>query len=45
MLSTIMDLLQAGAETTGTTLKWGILYLALNPSVQEKVRKEIVTVG
>uniref|UniRef100_F6W8H6 Uncharacterized protein n=1 Tax=Ciona intestinalis TaxID=7719 RepID=F6W8H6_CIOIN len=38
----IMDLFQAGTETTSTTLRWAILYLANNPHIQaEKVQQEI----
>ena len=36
-LSRIMeDFLGAGAETSSTTLKWILLYLTLNPKVQER---------
>ncbi|CAH1273406.1 CYP2U1 [Branchiostoma lanceolatum] len=37
----IRDLFIAGSETTATTLKWGLLYTALNPEVQTKVQEEI----
>ena len=37
----LLDLFLAGAETTSTTLKWGVLFMALNKDVQEKCRQEI----
>ncbi|XP_078486709.1 cytochrome P450 2F3-like [Ciona intestinalis] len=37
----IMDLFQAGTETTSTTLRWAILYMVNNPNIQEKVQQEI----
>ncbi|XP_035695869.1 cytochrome P450 2U1-like isoform X2 [Branchiostoma floridae] len=37
----IRDLFIAGSETTATTLRWGLLYTALNPDVQTKVQEEI----
>lgn len=36
-----MDLFAAGSETTGTTLSWGVMYLALNQEVQRKCQQEI----
>ena len=39
----LLDLFLAGAETTSTTLKWGILFMAINKEAQEKCRREIFT--
>ncbi|KAK9401456.1 cytochrome P450 2J2-like [Crotalus adamanteus] len=41
MVQTIVDLLIGGAETSTTTLYWGLLYLLKYPDVQEKVHHEI----
>ncbi|XP_078663479.1 cytochrome P450 2U1-like [Branchiostoma floridae x Branchiostoma belcheri] len=41
MINTVRDLFIAGAETTATTLKWGLLYLARHLEVQQKVQEEI----
>ncbi|XP_071944060.1 cytochrome P450 2U1-like [Antedon mediterranea] len=40
----VVDLFAAGTETTASTLKWAILYLALNPDIQAKVYDEIESV-
>uniref|UniRef100_F6ZBI1 Cytochrome P450 2U1 n=1 Tax=Monodelphis domestica TaxID=13616 RepID=F6ZBI1_MONDO len=37
----IGDLFIAGTDTTTNTLLWCLLYMSLNPEVQEKVQKEI----
>ena len=44
MLIALLDLFQAGLETTSTTLTWTFLLLALHPEVQEKLYEEIVEV-
>ncbi|XP_066264685.1 cytochrome P450 2U1-like [Branchiostoma lanceolatum] len=41
MINTVRDLFIAGAETTATTLKWGLLYLARHLEVQRKIQEEI----
>ncbi len=38
---TIQDLFIAGTETTNTTLKWSLLFMTLNPAVQQAVQAEI----
>ncbi|XP_078602690.1 cytochrome P450 2D4-like [Branchiostoma floridae x Branchiostoma japonicum] len=40
----LVDLFLAGTETTATTTRWALLYLMLNPDVQEKVHQEIDSV-
>ncbi|PIO63827.1 unspecific monooxygenase, partial [Teladorsagia circumcincta] len=39
-----LDFFLAGIETTATTLRWGTLFLATHPDVQEKIRAEILFV-
>ncbi|KAH0624294.1 hypothetical protein JD844_007991 [Phrynosoma platyrhinos] len=36
----ILDLFISGAETTATSLQWGLLLMAIHPDIQEKVFKE-----
>ncbi|XP_053777566.1 cytochrome P450 2J2 [Desmodus rotundus] len=36
-----LDLFLAGMETTATTLRWALLYMAFYPEIQEKVHAEI----
>lgn len=39
-----MHICVAGAETTSKTLTFGVMYMLLNPAVQDKVQKEIDSV-
>nr|XP_027206501.1 cytochrome P450 2L1-like [Penaeus vannamei] len=41
LLVSIEDLFLAGSETTSSTLRWLVLYMALHPDVQAKVQAEI----
>ncbi|KAB1268597.1 Cytochrome P450 2J2 [Camelus dromedarius] len=41
LISSTLDLFFAGTETTSTTLRWGLLYMAFYPEIQEKVQAEI----
>lgn len=38
------DLFVAGSETTASTIRWAIYYLAKYPEIQAKVHKEIDSV-
>ena len=40
-----LDFFMAGAETSSTTLSWAMMYLALNPDVQDKCYQEIQSLG
>ncbi|KAK2156658.1 hypothetical protein LSH36_208g04093 [Paralvinella palmiformis] len=35
------DLFAAGTETTSTTLNWAIIYMTLNPNIQDRIHAEI----
>ncbi|NXU51191.1 CP2J5 protein, partial [Turnix velox] len=37
----INDFFLGGSETASTTLHWGLLFMVVNPDVQEKVQKEL----
>ncbi|KAI5101636.1 vitamin D 25-hydroxylase [Silurus meridionalis] len=41
LIFSVGELIIAGTETTTNTLRWAMLYLALYPSIQDKVHKEI----
>ncbi|KFQ25985.1 Cytochrome P450 2J2, partial [Merops nubicus] len=34
LVACVLDLLVAGTETTATTLRWALLYMALHPEIQ-----------
>ncbi|XP_066264264.1 vitamin D(3) 25-hydroxylase-like [Branchiostoma lanceolatum] len=36
-----LDLLAAGTDTTANTLLWSLLYMTLNPDIQDKVQEEL----
>ena len=36
-----LDLFTAGADTTANTLEFAMLYMVLNPEVQERIQAEI----
>ncbi|XP_078573745.1 cytochrome P450 2U1-like [Branchiostoma floridae x Branchiostoma japonicum] len=40
----LIDLFIAGTDTTGATTHWALLYMMLNPDIQEKVHQEIDSV-
>ncbi|XP_066270896.1 cytochrome P450 2D4-like [Branchiostoma lanceolatum] len=40
----LIDLFLAGTETTANTIRWALLYMMVNPEVQEKVHQEIDSV-
>ncbi|CAJ0593625.1 unnamed protein product [Cylicocyclus nassatus] len=44
LLNVCMDFYLAGMETTTTTLRWSTLFMATNQSIQDKIRKEIMSV-
>ncbi|KAM7324683.1 hypothetical protein ACRRTK_016988 [Alexandromys fortis] len=41
LICSTLDLFFAGTETTSTTLRWALLYMAIDSAVQEKVHTEI----
>uniref|UniRef100_A0AAR2J6C3 Cytochrome P450, family 2, subfamily K, polypeptide 22 n=1 Tax=Pygocentrus nattereri TaxID=42514 RepID=A0AAR2J6C3_PYGNA len=45
LLFTVTNLFAAGADTTGTTLRWGLLLMAKYPHVQDRVQEEIDNVA
>ncbi|XP_075792217.1 cytochrome P450 2J2-like [Pelodiscus sinensis] len=44
LLFSTLDLFFAGTETTSSTIRWALLYMATNPEIQERVQAEIDTV-
>ncbi|NXV13470.1 CP2J2 protein, partial [Cepphus grylle] len=41
LVACALDLLFAGTETTSTTIRWGLLYMAMYPEIQARVHAEI----
>ncbi|TDH00728.1 hypothetical protein EPR50_G00191590 [Perca flavescens] len=41
LLQTVLNLFAAGTDTTATTLRWGLLYMAKNPKIQDQVQEEL----
>ncbi|KFU86611.1 Cytochrome P450 2J2 [Chaetura pelagica] len=41
LVACALDLLFAGTETTSTTLRWALLYMAMHPEIQARVHAEI----
>ncbi|XP_028252415.1 cytochrome P450 2K1-like [Parambassis ranga] len=41
LLITVMNLFAAGTETTATTLRWGLLFMARYPKIQDQVQVEL----
>uniref|UniRef100_A0A1I8AC43 Unspecific monooxygenase n=1 Tax=Steinernema glaseri TaxID=37863 RepID=A0A1I8AC43_9BILA len=44
LLANLLDLWIAGTDTTISVMLWGFVYLLHNPEVQEKVRKEVLSI-
>ncbi|KAG9264556.1 cytochrome P450 2K1-like [Astyanax mexicanus] len=41
LIVTVGNLFVAGTDTSGTTLRWGLLLMAKNPHIQDRVHEEI----
>ncbi|NWQ76950.1 CP2J2 protein, partial [Columbina picui] len=41
LVACVLDLLFAGTETTSTTIRWALLYMAMYPEIQGRVQAEI----
>ncbi|XP_017280821.1 cytochrome P450 2K1 [Kryptolebias marmoratus] len=41
LLYCVTNLLEAGNDTTANTVKWGLLHMAKNPHVQDRVQEEL----
>ncbi|XP_078140581.1 cytochrome P450 2K1-like [Centroberyx gerrardi] len=41
LLKTVGNLFNAGTDTTGTTLRWGLLLMAKYPNIQDQVQEEL----
>uniref|UniRef100_A0A8C9XGI4 Cytochrome P450 2K1-like n=1 Tax=Sander lucioperca TaxID=283035 RepID=A0A8C9XGI4_SANLU len=40
LMQTVSNLFGAGTDTTATTLRWGLLFMAKNPKIQDQVQEE-----
>ncbi|XP_068454926.1 cytochrome P450 2K1-like [Clinocottus analis] len=46
LMITVLNLFAAGTDTTATTLRWGLLFMAKYPKIQNQVREELIkTIG
>ncbi|KAL3052117.1 hypothetical protein OYC64_004802 [Pagothenia borchgrevinki] len=41
LLQTVLNLFAAGTDTTATTLRWGLLFMAKYPKIQDQVQEEL----
>ncbi|KAL3052118.1 hypothetical protein OYC64_004803 [Pagothenia borchgrevinki] len=41
LLLTVLNLFAAGTDTTATTLRWGLLFMAKYPKIQDQVQEEL----
>ncbi|KAF7642454.1 hypothetical protein LDENG_00257610, partial [Lucifuga dentata] len=41
MITTVSNLFNAGTDTTATTLRWGLLFMAKYPQIQDQVQEEL----
>ncbi|XP_056608081.1 cytochrome P450 2K1-like [Triplophysa dalaica] len=41
LLTSVINLFVAGTDTTGTTLRWGLMIMAKYPHIQDRVQEEI----
>ncbi|XP_030576816.1 cytochrome P450 2K1-like [Archocentrus centrarchus] len=41
LMITVLNLFAAGTETTSTTLRWGLLFMAKYPKIQDEVQEEL----
>uniref|UniRef100_A0A8C1V1Z5 Cytochrome P450 2K1-like n=1 Tax=Cyprinus carpio TaxID=7962 RepID=A0A8C1V1Z5_CYPCA len=41
LLITVSNLFTAGTDTTGSTLRWGLMFMAKYPHIQDRVQEEI----
>ncbi len=41
LLNVLLDFFIAGSDTTSVTMNWAMLYMILNPEIQQRVREEL----